>query len=118
MRGRTELEAATLARDKLLLKYAKAKAKSDGATQMLFQVLKDLSKTKDGVAPKSFLKFAKDSKMIDDKRIKLNTCDLAVSKAKGISKANGTGNGAGNLTYMELMYALQYLANKKYPKLD
>ena len=56
--------------------------------------------------------------MIDDKRIKLNTCDLAVSKAKGISKAKGTGNGAGNLTYMELMYALQYLANKKYPKLE
>ena len=54
--------------------------------------------------------------MIDDKRIKLNTCDLA-AKAKGISKANGTGNGL-NLTYMELMYALQYLANKKYPKLE
>ena len=47
MRGRTELEAcATLARDKLLLKYAKAKAKSDGATQMLFQVLKVCQKPK------------------------------------------------------------------------
>ena len=98
MRGRTELEAcATLARDKLLLKYAKAKAKSDGATQMLFQVLKDLSKTKDGVAPKSFLKFAKDSKMIDDKRIKLNTCDLAVSKAKASAKRRVQAMGLGTL---------------------
>ena len=70
------------------------------------------------MAPKSFLKLAKETKMIDDKRIKLNTCDLAVSKAKGISKANGTGTGAGNLTHAELVYALQYLANKKYPKLE
>ena len=95
-----------------------AKAKFDGATQALFHILKGLSKSKDGVAPKSFLKLAKETKMIDDKRIKLNTCDLAVSKAKGISKANGTGTGAGNLTHAELVYALQYLANKKYPKLE
>ena len=119
MRGRTELEAcAIIARDKLLLKASKAKAKFDGATQALFQILTGLSKSKDGVAPKSFLKLAKETKMIDDKRIKLNTCDLAVSKAKGISKANGTGTGAGNLTHAELVYALQYLANKKYPKLE
>ena len=119
MRGRTELQScAILARDKLLILERNKNEKFDGGTQFLWRTLKERSKSADGVKPANFVKFAKECGFVDGRRIKTNTLDLAISKAKGMTKSLGKGNGAGPLSYAEFIYALQYLANTRYPKVD
>jgi hypothetical protein len=119
MRGRTELQAcALLARDHLLLKEAKKSKKFKGATQALFHKLCEMSRSKEGISNSMFLKLGKECGFVDNRRVKLNTLDLAISKAKGNSKTNGTGTGAGNLTYPEFAFALRYLADTRYKKTE
>ena len=86
---RTELQVcAVIARDHLLLKETKKSRNYKGATQALFHKLCEMSRSKEGISTTTFIKLGKTA-AVDNRRVKLNTLDLAISKQRVTAKPVG-----------------------------